>query len=261
MARRVAPLSVLVFLAASAFGVGLVWAVWVVETQRIRSSFQTTADIVVDRVVSRLEKHVVLLQATRGFLAAHGGELDRLAFDRFLSTIDLAHALGGVQGVGFARMIPATAAAETEAEIEVRYRIDTEIRPATTEPWRTPIVMIGPVTDRNLAALGFDMYAETTRRNAMDRAIASGLPQMSGPVELVQEITLDKQTGFLVYLAFGDTTVPPVTGFVYDPSAAATLYARLWQKARRFVFLSPWSTPARRTSQSIPAMKISTRTG
>lgn len=217
MARRVAPLSVLVFLAASAFGVGLVWAVWVVETQRIRSGFQTTADIVVDRVVSRLEKHVVLLQATRGFLAAHGGELDRLAFDRFLSTIDLAHELGGVQGVGFARMIPTSAAAATEAEIEERYRIQAQIRPATTEPWRTPIVMIGPVTDRNLAALGFDMYAEMTRRNAMDRAIASGLPQMSGPVELVQEITLDKQTGFLVYLAFGDTTAPPVTGFVYAP--------------------------------------------
>ena len=217
IARRVAPLSFLVFLAASIFGVGLVWAVWVVETQRIRSSFQGTADIVVDRVVSRLEKHVVLLQAMRGFLASSEGELDRLAFDRFIATVDIVNGLGGVQGMAFARMIPVAAEAAVRTEIEERYRITAEIRPETTEPWRTPIVMIGPVSDRNLAALGFDMYTEQTRRNAMDRAIASGLPQMSGPVELVQEITLEKQTGFLIYLAFGDSKVPPVTGFVYAP--------------------------------------------
>ena len=217
MSRRIAPLSVVAFLAASTFGAGLVWAVWVVETQRMRSDFETTAEIVVDRVISRLEKHVVLLQATRGFLAAERGQLDRLAFDRFLATVDIVNELGGVQGVGFARMIPVSASKAVAVEIENRYGIRPEIRPETNEIWRAPIVMIGPVTDRNLAALGFDMYHDATRRAAMDRAVASGLPQMSGPVELVQEITLDKQTGFLIYLAFGKGDELPITGFVYAP--------------------------------------------
>lgn len=218
MQRRFGALPVLAFLAASVFGGGLVWAVWVLEDQRIRTDFENTADIAVDRVVTRIEKHVVLLQATRGLIAAQQGQIDRLAFDRFLSTIDTIHELGGVQGIGFARMIPSVATAMTEAEIVDRYRIDVQIRPPTTEPWRAPIVMIGPVSDRNLAALGFDMYVDPTRRAAMERAIASGLPQMSGPVELVQEITQDKQTGFLIYLAYGSGSgAPPATGFVYAP--------------------------------------------
>ena len=215
--RRFGPLPFLAFLAASAFGSGLVWAVWVLESQRIRTDFENTAEIAVDRVVNRVEKHVVLLQATRGLIAAKQGELDRLAFDRFLAMIDTIHELGGVQGIGFARMIATTDTAATEAEIEDRYRLQVQVHPTTSEPWRTPIVMIGPVSDRNLAALGYDMYVDPTRRAAMDRAIASGMPQMSGPVELVQEITLDKQTGFLIYLAFGPGGSPPATGFVYAP--------------------------------------------
>ncbi|MDX5351232.1 MAG: CHASE domain-containing protein [Paracoccaceae bacterium] len=218
MPRRFGALPILAFLAASVFGGGLVWAVWVLEDQRIRTDFENTADIAVDRVVTRIEKHVVLLQATRGLIAAQQGQIDRLAFDRFLATIDTIHELGGVQGIGFARMIPTPATAATEVEIEDRYRVDVQIRPPTSEPWRAPIVMIGPVSDRNLAALGFDMYVDPTRQAAMDRAIASGQPQMSGPVELVQEITQDKQTGFLIYLAYGSGgSAPPATGIVYAP--------------------------------------------
>lgn len=217
MRRKPGPLPALVFLAATAVGAGLVWAVHVVESQRDRTDFEASADLAVDRVVTRIEKHVVLLQATRGLIAAQEGALNRLAFDRFMATIDTINELGGVQGVGFARMIPATRAPAAEAEIEARYHLDVNVRPPTTQAWRTPIVMLGPVTDRNLVALGYDMYVEPTRRAAMDRAIVSGLPQMSGPVELVQEITQDKQTGFLIYLAFGTGQDAPAAGFVYAP--------------------------------------------
>ncbi len=217
MRRRPGPLPVFVFLAATAVGAGLVWAVHVVESQRDRTDFEASADLAVDRVVTRIEKHVVLLQATRGLIAAQEGELNRLAFDRFMATIDTINELGGVQGLGFARLIPTANSPAVEAEIEARYRVDVQVRPPTTEPWRTPIVMLGPVTDRNLVALGYDMYVDPTRRAAMGRAIVSGLPQMSGPVELVQEITQDKQTGFLIYLAFGTGPDTPTSGFVYAP--------------------------------------------
>ena len=217
MRRRPGPLPALVFLVAATACAGLVWAVHVVESQRDRTDFEASADLAVDRVVTRIEKHVVLLQATRGLIAAQEGELNRLAFDRFMATIDTINDLGGVQGLGFARMIPTVNAPAVEAEIEMRYRVAVQVRPPTTERWRAPIVMLGPVTDRNLAALGYDMYVDPTRRAAMDRAIVSGLPQMSGPVELVQEITEDKQTGFLIYLASGTGLNTPTPGFVYAP--------------------------------------------
>ena len=44
------------------------------------------------------------------------------------------------------------------------------------------------------------MYSEAIRREAMERARTTGRPALSGKVELVQEITTDKQAGFLLYL-------------------------------------------------------------
>ena len=66
MPRRPGPLPALVFLAAATAGAGLVWAVHVVESQRDRTDFEASADLAVDRVVSRIEKHVEYTDSARG---------------------------------------------------------------------------------------------------------------------------------------------------------------------------------------------------
>lgn len=229
--RRAAPL--VAFLIAGLLGSGLTWSVWLVETERARADFERTADLAVNRVINRLGRHVVLLQATRGLFASHQGAVDRPAFSRFMETLDLPNSLPGIQAIGLARLVPADEAARAEGEIALRYGIDVNLWPETDQSMRTPIVLIEPATERNLAALGFDMYAHPVRRQAMDRAIAAGTPQMTGPVELVQESEIDRQTGFLIYVSLasqladagsgnalfrpadGDGNLQP--GFVYAP--------------------------------------------
>ncbi len=208
----------LAFLIAILIGGGMTWSVWLVETQRAQTEFERTADLAIDRVVTRLEQHVVLLQSTRGLFVAQRGAVDRDVFGRFLTGVDLVNELAGIQGIGFARMVPVTSEKVIQDEVMTRYGITAEVRPVTEQPWRASIVLIEPANDRNIAALGFDMYADATRRSAMDRAVASGQPQMSGPVHLVQEITAEKQTGVLIYLALpGATSTAPASGFVYAP--------------------------------------------
>lgn len=217
MARSSLVYPLLAFVTALCIGAGMTWSVWTVETERAQSDFERTADLAIDRVVNRLEQHCVLLQSVRGMFLAMNGAADRDAFNRFLSGVDLANNLSGIQGIGFARMIPAADTAPVLAEITGRYGLTPEIRPATTQPFRTPIVLIEPQNQRNIAALGYDMFADATRRRAMERAISSGAEQMSGPVLLVQEITADKQTGFLIYLALPATDLTPSAGFIYAP--------------------------------------------
>lgn len=213
----------LVFLLAILPGLAVTVAVHSAAERRIEAEFLRVADLAIDRVVSRLQQHVVVLRAARGLLSATGGGVARDEFLRFLSSVDILTELSGVQGIGFARMIASTDTALAEEEMRRHYGLDIAVRPATDQPWRTPIVLLEPQNPRNSAALGFDMYSEPLRRRAMDLAISTGEARMTAPVELVQEITSDKQTGFLIYLPFQSTAQPadirsgPVEGFVYAP--------------------------------------------
>lgn len=212
-----------VFLLAILPGMAMMLAVHSLSERRLVAEFERVADLAVDRVVTRLQQHVVVLRAARGLLSAGQGSIARDEFVRFLSSVDVVDELSGVQGIGFARMLAKEDAEIAVREIRENYGVEVSVRPATREPWRTPILLLEPANRRNIAALGFDMYADPIRRSAMDHAIASGEAQMSGPVELVQEITSDKQTGFLVYLPFQvsdratGTGRAPMTGFVYAP--------------------------------------------
>lgn len=212
-----------VFLLVILPGMAMTLAVHSLSERRLHAEFERVADLAVDRVVTRLEQHVVVLRAARGLLQASRGGVARDEFVRFLASVDIVDELSGVQGIGFARMLATEDADAAIPEIRRHYGIAVSIRPATRESWRTPIVLLEPANERNIAALGFDMYADPIRRSAMEHAIASGEAQMSGPVELVQEITSDKQTGFLVYLPFQTSGDPqgsggtPVTGFIYAP--------------------------------------------
>ncbi|MEZ5878632.1 MAG: CHASE domain-containing protein [Tepidamorphaceae bacterium] len=93
-------------------------------------------------------------------------------------------------------------------------------------------MLLEPTDTRNVAALAFDMFSEETRRIAMKQALQSDEPVASAPVELVQEITSDKQAGFLVYLRYGSATEVEqvmkgniaMSGFVYAPFRAGDLH-------------------------------------
>jgi CHASE1-domain containing sensor protein/two-component sensor histidine kinase len=219
----------LVFLLALGPGLAMTWAMHISGERRLLVEFERAADLAVDRVVARLEQHVVVLRAARGLLSVTRGDLSRDEFLRFLDSIDLAGDLSGVQGVGFARMLAREDHALAEEDVRRLYGLDVSVHPVSPQSWITPIVLLEPANGRNIPALGFDMYADDIRRSAMDHAIASGEAQMSGPVELVQEITENKQTGFLVYLPFQNTgptagtPAPPVVGFVYAPFRGADL--------------------------------------
>lgn len=209
------------FSLALVLGTGMTVAVHRSAEQRALAQFQREADLAVDRVFSRLQQHLVVLRGAQGLFAATDGAVSRTELRRFLAAFDGQAELAGVQGIGFARMIPSRQTALAEAEIARNYGLATKLRPASTDQiWRTPIVLIEPQDSRNQAALGFDMFSEPSRRRTMEQALSSGSPRMTGPVELVQEITADKQMGFLVYLPFAGPKAPgapPVTGFVYAP--------------------------------------------
>lgn len=200
------------------------------EEKATKARFEVVADEVVDRLTERVTQHVAFLVSAHSFFAANDGVVSRNGFKTFVSGLDLETRFEGQQGVGYARIIPAEPDAEAEiaTSLQTDYDIEREVWPETDQRTRTPIVLLEPNNIRNVAALGYDMFADEVRRSAMQRAAAIGRPQASAPVQLVQEITSNKQAGFLVYIPFHkrdpNDGSSRLEGFVYAPFRAGDLH-------------------------------------
>jgi len=232
--KRLLPAAV--FLVVALLGAGITWIVYQAIRDTAESEFQSLADNAVNRVTGRIDQHLSLLTATHAFLNANGGKVDARSFDTFVSGLDIEGRYDGIQGIGYAEMIRAGEEAATEAWLATAYEMKRAVWPAeTAQQYRTPIVLLEPHDPRNDTALGYDMFSEKTRREAMQLAITTGAATASAAVELVQEITSVKQVGFLVYLPFranGDEEEAGAMpdGFVYAPFRAGDLHTAALEK-------------------------------
>ncbi|SOC06605.1 CHASE domain-containing protein [Stappia indica] len=219
---RLLPPSILLVVALA--GAGMTSVVYRAENAADRIRFETIAQAAADRVGNRVRQHIALLVSTHAFFAAAEEEVSRDALARFTASLGLEKDYEGIRGIGYARLIRTGEEAGTERDIAEAYGIDRVVWPDTEMERRTPIVLLEPPDEMNRAALGFDMFSDARRREAMLAALDSGAPRASAPVELAQEITDDKQAGFLVYIPFRPQADGPVAGFVYSPFRAGDLH-------------------------------------
>ncbi|MEZ5840787.1 MAG: CHASE domain-containing protein [Hyphomicrobiales bacterium] len=220
------------FLVVIMVGLGMTAVIYRYEEASTIAKFESVADEAADRVRNRVVQHMTLLASAVAFFDAEHGAVSRQGFQAFVSGLDLGGQFEGIRGIGFARYVPVGSEAGIKVEIAANYRLDRDVWPAETDvDARAPIVLLEPQDARNEVAIGYDMFSEPVRRDAMKRAIATGSLQASAPVELVQEITADKQAGFLVYMpvSFAHAGAPATgarqtTGFVYAPFRAGDLH-------------------------------------
>ncbi len=134
--------------------------------------------------------------------------------------------LDGIQGLGYAPVIPDSDREALVARIRKEGYPGFTIFPSGQRSLYTPIIYLEPFRGVNLHAFGFDMYSESVRREAMDRARDAAEISVSGKVTLVQEEGERKQAGFLMYLPVyrkGETHDTPaerrasLMGYVYSP--------------------------------------------
>jgi CHASE1-domain containing sensor protein/two-component sensor histidine kinase len=185
-----------------------------------------------DNIRARLETYVAMLRAGAGFLSAEDRPVDREQFHRFAESLQLPARYPGIQGIGFSARLHAATAAAAEQELSSYGVPELKVHPAGVRSEIHAIVHLEPMDRRNQAALGYDMYSEPVRREAMQRARDSGLPAASGRVQLVQEIDEHVQPGFLIYVPVYEGGQPPLTererrqklvGFIYSPFRADDL--------------------------------------
>ncbi|HEU4648404.1 MAG TPA: CHASE domain-containing protein [Gemmatimonadales bacterium] len=233
-AERRLPAPAIVFVVTLVLAVAA--AVYVARTSAVSEQlrFESVARQAAASLSERLETATTLLRATSGLFAAHE-MVGRAEFDAFVERLSLRVRYPGIQGIGYSHRVRREAidslrramARQGAAQFDVWPRM-----PLAAE--QHAIVYLEPLDRRNAAALGYDMYSDPVRRDAMRRAWESGTAAATGRVTLVQEIDKNKQAGFLIYVPVYRNRGIPATleqrreellGFVYSPFRAGDLLA------------------------------------
>ena len=191
-----------------------------------QSRFQKTVQELQDRTKLKIDMSVALLRATTGLFAA-SDEVDRGEFERFVQQFDLQRNYPGIQGIGFSRSFSPQQKDALVQAMRAQGIPDFRVWPEGVRDEYTSIVYLQPKANRNQVAIGYDMYADPVRREAMQRARDTGEPAASGKVKLVQEPKDQlQQWGFLIYIPVYQNGAPigsveqrraALVGYVYSP--------------------------------------------
>ncbi|MBX7527772.1 CHASE domain-containing protein [Qipengyuania sp. 1NDH10] len=215
---RAVPLAIFMLVAA----VTIVSVFAIERGERVRESAELNrqAQSMVSAIERRAYSNSSFLRAGAALFGSQE-EVTADLFRQFVSELRLDADYRGAEGIGWAPVISASQVEEFEGELSFGKIGMLRVRPALEgNPRRelVPILYLQPDTLRNRRALGYDMYSEPVRREAMDQATRTVRPTASGRVVLVQEDG-NEESGFLIYMPVFDGNGPgrSLKGFVYSP--------------------------------------------
>ncbi len=190
-----------------------------------RERFVAAADDIRMHLLNTLASHEqVLLGAAALFDASE--EVGRSEWQRYVRRLELDEHFDCVQGVGYAAWLTPAQLARHIDSVRREGFPEYIVWPQGKRDQYSSIVYLEPFDARNQRAFGYDMFAEPTRRAAMERARDSGRAALSAKVKLVQETTQDIQAGTLMYIPLYRHGMPLDTvaqrraalqGWVYSP--------------------------------------------
>lgn len=117
----------------------------------------------------------------------------------YVEGMEIEHRFPAVIGLGFAGYVSSARLGDLQLEWRDSGYGLLNLRPRGVRAEYGPVLYLEPRRPENVAAVGFDMLADPVRQHAMLAAIRTGHPQLTGPVQLVQD-GATKRTSLLLYL-------------------------------------------------------------
>lgn len=179
-------------------------------------------------VDNRIKLYTAMLKGGRGFIETKK-DLTQENFAVYISSLDLQNRYPGIQGIGYAEYFNTSERENLTNKLKTEGFADFRIYPEGEREKYASIIYLEPSTERNRSAIGFDMFSEEVRREAMERARDTGEASASGKVALVQESGEENPAGFLIYLPIYENGRMPalpedkeknLRGFIYSPFLA-----------------------------------------
>lgn len=184
----------------------------------------------------RANQVVYGLMGARGVFAA-SKSVERLEFRSYVDSRDLAREFPGAIGMGFIERVMRDDIDDYLARQRADDAPNFQIKTTGDADDLYVISYIDPL-DRNLQAWGYDVGSETVRRSAVEHAVRTGQPTMTGHITLVQD--QKKLAGFLYLVPVyrNDTNprtprerVETLVGLVYSAIIADEVFAGIMDSA------------------------------
>ena len=208
------PFLIVTFLLVSAVTVLSGYAIERVERQSDMARLQERARVIGSALERRANANASYLRAGAALFAT----LDQVPparFRRFVSELRLDADFRGAEGIGWAQRVDRDGVPAFDRLVEQEYGKDIVLHPAIapSQPYAVPVTYLEPDSVPNRRAVGFDMFSEPARREAMLEAERTARPTASSKVTL----TGSGAPGFLMYMpVFQETsTAARLEGYVY----------------------------------------------
>jgi PAS domain S-box-containing protein len=210
----------------------VVTAVAVTATRRAQlaeasAHFEGHAERLGAEVQLRINRAASGLRGTRAAYVAYARPWSRAQFRDFITARNLGAEFPGVRGFGLIQRVERGGLAQFVADEQRDDAPDFQVQTSGSLPDLYVIKFIEPL-GVNLAAWGLDVGAEPVRREALERAVATGEAALTAPVTLAQD--QQRGTGWLLYVPMFRPGTDPQTpasrqallqGILYAPIVAA----------------------------------------
>lgn len=169
------------------------------ERARLEAVYNVTFNQAVAAVITKLQAYEEVLRATQGLFYV-SPDLSREDFTAFYQSLKLEEKYPGILGLGYVVLLEPAQQAEHIRAVRRLGLTDYAIFPANERDIYSSTLYIEPLTERNRNVLGFDMYSDPARKEAMDRAAESGQIALTEKTSLVQGDAKETSDGVLMYL-------------------------------------------------------------
>lgn len=204
---------IIVFLLSASMSFGVYFYLDRQEDLEWRTGVSRDAALVTTEIRDRLRTHAQFLRGVRAFFVA-SSSVDPHEWKIFAHQLQIERNVPGIQAYGFAPMVstdelPAFVAQQTRLTKNTSFKVSPL---HGNQRIALPITYLAPETAQNQAAIGYNIYAEARRAEAIDLARDYDDVALSRRIELVQESTQAiRQAGLLMVLPVYRTDAPTAT--------------------------------------------------
>ena len=178
----------------------IVWLTIIdLDNQAQKLEFEATTEKISTRIQDQLKRHEQVLMGFKGLFSA-SKLVEPMEFTNFFEIQKIKERFPNYQGVGYIEHVNGTTERNELIDRFHEEGIDYTIYPEGDRPEYYPVVFLEPQDFRNKRAIGFDVYSEEIRRQAIDHAVKTGDTTLTGSLILVQETEENIQKGFLMLL-------------------------------------------------------------
>jgi diguanylate cyclase (GGDEF)-like protein/PAS domain S-box-containing protein len=157
------------------------------------------------KIMTRLRSHEQILLSGAAMFET-SSQVTRKEFHHYANKLRLNEHFNGIQGLAFAKWLPANQLAIHQTQIQAEGFDNYFVFPKGQRDFYAPVVFIEPFTEPNLRAFGYDIYSEPIRRDAMERARDENLVTLSKKIVLLQETKEKSAAGILMFAPIYENT-------------------------------------------------------